>query len=221
METEAEPLMPAAAPQAQPEPPSKSPTVAKLPWIPLAAASGACAAFNGVFAKLTTTELTSSWAAGIATAFGLSPANKVVEILIRAFFFSLNLAFNALMWALFTSALTRASSTTRVSIINTSANFLLTAFSGWMVFGEKLPGLWWVGAAGLVVGNVVIGRRDEEGDVTFKGKVGEGGGRGEQEGEELRREGYRDREGEEDVDGGGGEGAISDGVELDEAKVKR
>lgn len=97
METEAEPLMPAAAPQAQPEPPSKSPTVAKLPWIPLAAASGACAAFNGVFAKLTTTELTSSWAAGIATAFGLSPANKVVEILIRAFFFSLNLAFNALI----------------------------------------------------------------------------------------------------------------------------
>ena len=29
-----------------------------------------------------------------------------------------------------------------------------------MVFGEKLPPLWWVGAMGLVVGNVVIGRRD-------------------------------------------------------------
>ena len=91
-----------------------------------------------------------------------------------------------------------------------------------MVFGEKLPGLWWVGAAGLVVGNVVIGRRDEEGDDAPKGKVGEGGGRAEQAGEEQRREGYRDREGEEDVDGGGGgEGAISDGVELDETKVKR
>ena len=136
-------------------------------------------------------------------------------------FFSLNLAFNALMWALFTSALTRASSTTRVSIINTSANFMLTAFSGWMVFGEKLPGLWWVGAAGLVVGNVVIGRRDEEGDVTLKGRVGEDAGRVEQEGEEQRREGYRDREGEEDVDVGRGEGAISDGVELDETKFKR
>lgn len=78
-----------------------------------------------------------------------------------------------------------------------------------------------MGAAGLVVGNVIIGRRDEEGDATIKGKAGEEGGRGEQEGEEQRREGYRDREGEEDVDGGGGEGAISDGVELDEAKVKR
>lgn len=145
---------------------------------------------------------------------GLSATNKVVEMVIRALFFSLNLAFNALMWALFTSALTRASSTTRVSIINTSANFMLTAFSGWMVFGEKMPGLWWVGAAGLVVGNVVIGRRDEDGDVTSKSKAGEDFAR-----EEQWREGYRDREGEEDVDGGGAKGAISDGVELDGAKV--
>lgn len=76
-----------------------------------------------------------------------------------------------------------------------------------MVFGEKLPGLWWVGAAGLVVGNVVIGRREEEGD-EGKELVGSGSGEGTDGGEE-RREGYRDREGEEDVDG-----AISDGVEL-------
>ena len=51
METEAEPLMPEAVPRTQPEP-SESTTISKLPWIPLAAASGACAAFNGVFAKL-------------------------------------------------------------------------------------------------------------------------------------------------------------------------
>ncbi len=63
-----------------------------------------------------------------------------------------------------------------------------------MVFGEKLNGLWWVGAGGLVVGNVVIGRRDEEEKV-------EGG-------EEERREGYRDEEGEE-------VGGISDGVTVE------
>lgn len=121
----------------------------------------------------------------------------------------MNLTFNAIMWTLFTAALTRASSTTRVSIINTSANFMLTAFSGWMVFGEKLPGLWWVGAAGLVVGNVVIGRREEEGDNPGAGvKVGR---EAENEGEE-RREGYRDRAGEED--------RISDGVELVEERTK-
>ena len=65
------------------------------------------------------------------------------------------------MWALFTSALTRAESTTRVSIINVSANFMITAMLGWMIFGEKLPGTWWAGAGLLACGNVVIGRREE------------------------------------------------------------
>lgn len=39
-----------------------------------------------------------------------------------------------------------------------------------MIFAEKLPPLWWVGAAGLVVGNVVIGRREEEEDGDGDGK---------------------------------------------------
>ena len=77
---------------------------------------------------------------------------------------------------------------------------MLTAFSGWIVFGEKLPGLWWVGAAGLVVGNVVIGRRDEEGDDSAEKR-----GSAETGVEEERREGYRD------VDD---TNSISDGIEL-------
>ncbi|KAL9611078.1 MAG: hypothetical protein Q9167_004250 [Letrouitia subvulpina] len=133
----------------------------KTPWLALAASSGACAAINGVFAKLTTTELTSSWSSSISLFLHLSATNKFVEFAIRGIFFLLNLAFNALMWALFTAALTRASSTTRVSIINTSSNFMLTAVLGWMVFRERLPPLWWVGGAGLVVGTVIIGRREE------------------------------------------------------------
>ena len=172
--TQAEPLIPHAIPPyhdiSDSPPPSPSASqfskftplsLSNTPaWLPIAAASGACAAFNGVFAKLTTTSLTSSWASKLSLAFHLAEDNKIVAFLLRAFFFSLNLAFNALMWTLFTMALTRAASTTRVSLINTSFNFLLTALSGWLVFGEKLPLLWWVGAMGLVVGNVVIGRRD-------------------------------------------------------------
>lgn len=121
----------------------------------------------------------------------------------------MNLAFNALMWALFTAALTRANSTTRVSIINTSANFVLTAFSGWLVFGEKLSGLWWVGAGGLVVGTVVIGRREEEGDGRKAEDLGMGDGDGEQDGRTL----YRDREGEE------GDETI-DGLELEQSAAE-
>jgi hypothetical protein len=65
------------------------------------------------------------------------------------------------MWGLFTRALTLASSTVRVSIINTSANFVVTAILGALVFSEKLPGLWWLGAAMLVTGSVIIGMREE------------------------------------------------------------
>jgi hypothetical protein len=89
------------------------------------------------------------------------------------------------MWALFTAALAKGDSTTRVSIVNVSANFVLTALLGAGIFGERLPGLWWVGAALLAVGNVVIGRR-EEGERESLERVGRGG-REREEGEGLMR----------------------------------
>lgn len=57
MEPEAEPLMPETITPHPPPPshhhhPTTTKPTTKIPWIPLAAASGACAAFNGVFAKL-------------------------------------------------------------------------------------------------------------------------------------------------------------------------
>lgn len=81
---------------------------------------------------------------------------------ISQLFFGLNLLFNAVMWGLFTRALTLASSTVRVSVINTSANFMITAILGLVIFSETLPALWWLGAALLVAGSVIIGRREEE-----------------------------------------------------------
>ncbi len=65
------------------------------------------------------------------------------------------------MWTLFTTALARGNSTTQVSIMNTSTNFVLTAFLGFAIFSEALPPLWWLGAAMLVAGNVIVGRKDE------------------------------------------------------------
>ncbi|KAL2172864.1 hypothetical protein VTG60DRAFT_42 [Thermothelomyces hinnuleus] len=130
-------------------------------WIVLALASGACAAFNGVFAKLTTTELTTKFSSGIAHMLGLESAEGVIELIVRGSFFGLNLAFNGVMWTLFTAALARGNSTTQVSIMNTSTNFVITAILGFVIFSEALPPLWWVGAALLVAGNVIIGRKDE------------------------------------------------------------
>ncbi|KAK4134107.1 hypothetical protein BT67DRAFT_442011 [Trichocladium antarcticum] len=130
-------------------------------WIAYALASGACAAFNGVFAKLTTTELTTTFSMAIARVLGLQNVEKVIEVIVRCIFFGLNLVFNGVMWTLFTTALARGNSTTQVSIMNTSCNFVITAVLGFAIFSEALPPLWWLGAAMLVAGNVIVGRKDE------------------------------------------------------------
>ncbi|KAJ4389833.1 hypothetical protein N0V93_007305 [Gnomoniopsis smithogilvyi] len=130
-------------------------------WMVLAIASGACAAFNGVFAKLTTTDLTTSFSQGIARLLHLDSVENAIEYIVRAMFFGLNLIFNGVMWTLFTQALAKGNSTTQVSIMNTSSNFVITALLGLIIFSESLPPLWWVGAALLVAGNVIIGSQDE------------------------------------------------------------
>jgi hypothetical protein len=102
------------------------------------------------------------------------------------------------MWGLFTRALTLASSTVRVSIINTSANFMVTAVLGALIFGEKLPGVWWLGAAMLATGSVIIGMREEtekKAVVTGTGEaplLGRGG--------DANAEGFRDEDEDEDED---------------------
>lgn len=69
------------------------------------------------------------------------------------------------MWSLFTTALAKGKSATQVSIMNTSTNFLVTAFTGLVIFSEALPPMWWAGASLLVAGSVIAGRKDEgEGD---------------------------------------------------------
>lgn len=52
-------------------------------WLFYALASGACAALNGVFAKLTTTELTSTWATAISHFFGLKHESIIFEGIVR------------------------------------------------------------------------------------------------------------------------------------------
>ncbi|KAK8090601.1 hypothetical protein PG994_000106 [Apiospora phragmitis] len=168
--------------------PSSSSWATRNQWIVLAVASGACAAFNGVFAKLyvyvlafvlllspytsfhptplhvfhrTTNNLTTQIAEVVSGVLGLSNMEQPIEYVVRAIFFGLNLVFNGVMWTLFTKALACGSSTTQVSIMNTSANFVITAVLGFAIFAESLPPLWWLGAALLVAGNVIIGRKDE------------------------------------------------------------
>ncbi|TQS39132.1 hypothetical protein Golomagni_00343 [Golovinomyces magnicellulatus] len=110
----------------------------------------------------TTSDLTTQWVDEIVGNFGLEEFQLSVEIINRLIFFVLNLILNGIMWTLFTRALARGTSTTRVSILNTTSNFMMTAALGWVIFSETLPALWFVGAAFLIVGNVIIGRGDDK-----------------------------------------------------------
>ncbi|RMJ27451.1 pyridoxamine phosphate oxidase, partial [Aspergillus sp. HF37] len=96
------------------------------------------------------------------TASSLESSNsRFLELFIRALCLALNTTSNVIMWALFTRALTASPSTTKVSITNTAANFVLTALLGGAVFGESLPRTWWVGAGLMGVGCVLVGMREE------------------------------------------------------------
>jgi uncharacterized membrane protein len=53
-------------------------------WLLYAIASGGCAALNGAFAKLTTTQLTSNWATAVSHILNLDETSNVVEYIIRA-----------------------------------------------------------------------------------------------------------------------------------------
>lgn len=129
-------------------------------WIILALASGTFAALNGLFAKLTTDEQTTAFTRSISHLFGAGDQNTFLELLVRGVCLGLNVLCNIIMWALFTRALTASPSTTKVSITNTSANFLITALLGMIVFREKVSGLWWLGAAMMGSGCILVGMRD-------------------------------------------------------------
>ncbi|KAF2152452.1 hypothetical protein K461DRAFT_321449 [Myriangium duriaei CBS 260.36] len=154
-------------------------------WLLFAIASGACAAINGTFAKLTTTSLTGSIANFLATLLHVPDSwTHIFEIVVRAGFFGLNLLFDALMWGLFTRALTLAKSTVHVSVLNTGTNFMVAAGAGWAVFGERLPPMWFLGASLLIAGCLLIGSR-EGGAAAIKG--GAHGGETEEQVELLAR----------------------------------
>lgn len=81
---------------------------------------------------------------------------------------------------------------------------MLTALLGFLIFAESLPPLWWLGASLLVVGNVIIGRRDEDGGKSSGSTSGSEGKDGDVE------RGYDGL----DSDGDYGDGKEMDGVDI-------
>ncbi|KAJ3036753.1 hypothetical protein HDV00_002415 [Rhizophlyctis rosea] len=63
---------------------------------------------------------------------------------------------NLLMWLTFSKALAATPSTVEVTVLNTATNIALTGVLGKLVFGEVLGVRWWIGAACIVAGSVVL-----------------------------------------------------------------
>ncbi|PYH98051.1 hypothetical protein BO71DRAFT_416655 [Aspergillus ellipticus CBS 707.79] len=154
---------PRPTPQSNPQSPTKTPP--QTPWLLLAIASGAFAALNGLFAKLTTDSNTVHFATSLLRFFVKADVDvdgheyPVVIWGVRGISLTLNILSNITMWTLFTRALTASPSSTKASLTNTAANFLVTAVLGMLVFGERVGGLWWLGAGMMGVGCVVVGMR--------------------------------------------------------------
>ncbi|KAG0223383.1 hypothetical protein BGW42_005915 [Actinomortierella wolfii] len=138
--------------------------------IPTAILAGTCAALASVFAKLTLDERTVEFLHHACNTF-IAPTlpyctsifvakegeTSPVVLAVRATCFALIFICNAAMWTLFTKALNRSKSSAVVTVINSSANFCITALLGYALFSEPLALQWWFGASLIVMGSVLVG----------------------------------------------------------------
>ncbi len=62
------------------------------------------------------------------------------------------------------------------TLLNTGANFLVTALLGWAVFGESLPLAWWAGGALIALGTVLVA--SAAGGTAAAARAPEAGGEG-------------------------------------------
>ncbi|KAG0363117.1 hypothetical protein BC939DRAFT_440311 [Gamsiella multidivaricata] len=79
-----------------------------------------------------------------------------IVLAVRTACFGLIFICNAAMWTLFTKALNRSKSSATVTVINSAANFCLTAVLGYALFSEPLALQWWFGASLIVLGSVLV-----------------------------------------------------------------
>lgn len=125
--------------------------------------AGATAAMASVFGKL-------AMDASHITSFVLSSSIVTVSdsqqiIVVRALQ-GLSIAgivlCNMGMWSLFVRALDRLPSSLIATAVNTAVNFFLSAFLGFILFGEGLPVLWWGGASLILVGLLLMNQSKVE-----------------------------------------------------------
>lgn len=141
----------------------------------LATAAGICAALASIFAKLAMashavvdlchgglqTALNSSWSIVNYIYIPTLEENSVTEfcssasLVIRLLCFGLVFASNAVMWTLFVRSLQSTLSVV-ATVTSTASNFFFSGISGYIIFGEVLPVMWWFGAGLILLGLLLM-----------------------------------------------------------------
>lgn len=98
---------------------------------------------------------------------------------------------------------------------------MITAVLGFLIFSEKLPPLWFLGAALLVAGNVIIGRREEGEDKDEHRAAEDGEGVFSEEGERLLEGEEVELDGDLATEGKGTEDDVLDLGLEDEESIPR
>ncbi|GJJ75024.1 hypothetical protein EMPS_07382 [Entomortierella parvispora] len=150
-------------------PPASTAKSSSSAAIPAAILAGTFAALASVFAKLTLDARTVDFlhhacntviapTTPYCTSLFVAKEGETspVVVAVRSACFGLIFICNAAMWTLFTKALNRSNSSATVTVINSAANFCLTAVLGYVLFSEPLAMQWWFGASLIVLGSVLV-----------------------------------------------------------------
>ena len=135
----------------------------------LAVIAGLCASLASVFAKLAMASDSTTTLCVQLTEYSrdiLPPLEEnltstfldcdQVVLYMRIICFGMIFLCNALMWTIYVKALQKCSSTVEATLINTASNLTFTAAFGFVLFGESLSLLWWIGMSFIVVGMCLI-----------------------------------------------------------------
>ncbi|PRP87635.1 hypothetical protein PROFUN_04662 [Planoprotostelium fungivorum] len=139
---------------------------------------GLCASLAAVFGKLATdsdvvgtafrsignTDLPPLYYVRADLSFESSDEEQIVFV-IRAACFGLMLLTNALMLNFFTKAMD-LTTTANATVISSSMNYFFTAIFGIVVFQEKLPWMWYIGAACILAGVSLVSKQSQKNEKT-------------------------------------------------------
>ncbi|KJE93748.1 hypothetical protein CAOG_04497 [Capsaspora owczarzaki ATCC 30864] len=108
-----------------------------------------------------------TWAGSVDWARPLCPLDQVTDqdcisiqtmsnMLQTVVGFALVILCNALMWTLFSTALSKCKTSLEATALSMVSNFCLSAILGHLFFSEPLPVQWWIGTCAILIGALII-----------------------------------------------------------------